>query len=531
MKIQRDRFLQCLTACSMMMASSPVTAETLSPKKMNIIFILADDLGWRDCSLNGPSPLYQTPNLERLAKRGVTFSHAYSASPLCSPTRSSIMTGQTPARTGITAPSGHLPEVKLKPTVIAKAPSGEKALMCVSATRLDTIIPSLGKMIKAAGYATAHFGKWHLGSEPYSPLQQGFDVDMPHWPGAGPAGSYVAPWKFLNFKENYLAEHIEDRMSEEATKWMRSVAKSKPFYMNYWMFSVHAPFNAKEKLVEYYRNKIDTTKALRSPTYAAMVHSMDDAIGTLLDEVDRLGIADETAIIFISDNGGNMYSGVNETTKSGKKYVTYATSNAPLRGGKATVFEGGIRVPCIIVWPGITTPGTRSEAMIQTTDFYPTILANLGIKLPGNHPIDGYNITPALAGKSWNRKSMFTYFPHQPRVPDWLPPAVDVHVGDWKLIRLFYQGENGAHGYLLYNLKEDVGETNNLAAKYPEKVKEMDLLITNYLKDAKTVVPLPNPAFNQAQYHPELIGIQTNGPKATRKVNGKANEPLPEEQD
>ena len=168
-----------------------------------------------------------------------------------------------------------------------------------------------------------------------------------------------------------------------------------------------------------------------------------------------------------------MYDHLKETTKDGTDYTTFATSNAPLRGGKATVFEGGIRVPCIIVWPGITTAGTRSEAMIQTTDFYPTILANLGISIPANHPVDGYNITPAMEGKSWIRKSMFTYFPHAPRVPDWLPPAVDVHVGDWKLIRLFYQGENGKHGYMLYNLKEDIGEKNNLAAKYPEKVKEL----------------------------------------------------------
>jgi len=519
MKIQSQQFLKCLGACTAALVAGQVQGEAPNAKKMNVIFILADDLGWRDCTVNGPSTLYQTPNLERLAKRGVTFSRAYSASPLCSPTRSSILTGQTPARTGITAPVGHVPAVIMKPTVMPKAQPGDKALQCQSATRLDTNIPTLGKLVKANGYATAHFGKWHLGSEPYSPLQHGFDVDMPHWPGPGPAGSYVAPWKFPEFKENYEAEHIEDRMSEEAVKWLKSIKKDQSFYMNYWMFSVHAPFNAKEKLVEYYRIKIDTTQALRSSTYAAMVHSMDDAIGTLLDEVDRQGIADNTAIIFIADNGGNMYNQLKETTKDGKEYTTFATSNAPLRGGKATVFEGGIRVPCIIVWPGITTAGTRSEAMIQTTDFYPTILANLGIAIPKNHPVDGYNITPAMEGKPWIRKSMFTYFPHAPRVPDWLPPAADVHVGDWKLIRLFYQGENGKHGYMLYNLKEDIGEKNNLAAKYPEKVKEMDQLITNYLKDAKTVVPLPNPAFDPTKYHPELIGIQTNGDKKVKKSN------------
>jgi len=505
--------IKTLSACSMAFVSTQLKAEDPAPKKMNIIFILADDLGWMDCTLNGPNALYETPNLERLAKRGMTFNRAYAASPLSSPTRSSILTGQTPARTGITSAAGHLEEVKLLPTVAVRAPVGEKALPCVSATRLDTIVPTLGKLIHSASYATAHFGKWHLGREPYSPLQHGFDVDIPHWPGPGPAGSYVGPWKFPTFKENYEAEHIEDRMSEEAVKWLRSIKKDQPFYMNYWQFSVHAPFDAKKKLVEYYRNKVDTTKAQRSATYAAMVHSMDDAVGTLLDEVDRLGIANNTVIIFFSDNGGNMYSSISETTKNGVKYTADPTSNAPLRGGKATVFEGGIRVPSIIVWPGLTKPGTRSDAMIQSTDFYPTILANLKISIPKNHPVDGYDITPVLKGQKWERKSMFTYFPQSPRVPDWLPPAMAVHVGDWKLIRLFYQGEDGKHGYLLYNLKEDICEKNNLALKNPKKVKELDQLITNYINEAKVVVPEPNPRFDWSKYHPELIGIQKKADK------------------
>ncbi|MEI7421491.1 MAG: sulfatase [Prolixibacteraceae bacterium] len=502
------RLLKQIGSCALVLASSQVMAETAAPKKMNIVFILADDLGWADCDLNVKSRLYETPNLTRLSKRGVIFSNAYSASPLCSPTRASILTGQGPARTGITAPVCHQPEVEMKPTVMKKAPAGDKSIQCQSATRLGTDLPTLSKLIKANGYATAHFGKWHLGREPYSALQQGFDVDMPHWPGPGPAGSYVAPWKFDNFKENYPKEHIEDRMAEEATKWMRSVDKNHPFYLNYWMFSVHAPFNAKAELEDDYRAKIDTTEAQRSSTYAAMVHSMDDGIGTLLNEIDREGIADHTAIIFISDNGGNMYDHLKQTTKDGKEYTTSATSNSPLRGGKATMFEGGTRVPCIVVWPGLTKAGTRNEARIQTTDFYPTILNQLGIALPKNHVIDGVDMSAALEGKKYDRKPMFTYFPHAPKVPDWLPASVNVHDGDWKLIRMFYQGENGAHGYRLYNLKEDLGEKNNLAAKFPDRVKQMDKLIEDYLKSAKTVVPIPNPAFDPTKYHPELIGIQ-----------------------
>lgn len=486
---------------------------TVPPEKMNVIFILADDLGWSDCTLLGNTKLYETPNLERLAKRGMTFSNAHSASPLCSPTRASILTGQTPARTGITAPNCHVPEVKLKPSVAEKAPVGDKSIQCVSATRLSTELPTLGKMLKAQGYATAHFGKWHLGSEPYSPFEQGFDVDIPHTAGPGPAGSFVAPWKFPKFKENAPKEHIEDRMTEEAIKWMRSVDKNQPFYMNYWQFSVHAPFDAKAELIDYYRPKIDTTQAQHSSTYAAMVHSMDDAVGKLLDEIDRLGIADRTIIVFISDNGGNMYDNIKEITKDGKKYTTAPTSNAPLRGGKATMFEGGIRVPCVVVMPKVTTPEKRSDALIQTTDFYPTLLNHLGIKLPQNHVLDGVDITPALKGEAFARKPMFTYFPHAPKVPDWLPAAVAVTDGDWKLIRQFYQGDNGKHGYMLYNLRKDLGEKENLADKNRKKVKEMDTLIENYLSETKAVIPAPNPAFDISKYHPERIGIQTRNNK------------------
>jgi len=464
---------------------------------MNVIFILADDLGWADTTLYGHTRLYETPNLERLAERGMTFRRAYANSPLCSPTRASIMTGQIPARHGSTAPQHHTKDVRLRATVARSAPPGNKARQTLSVTRLDTAFPTLVKRIKAKGYHTAHFGKWHLGPEPYSPFEHGFDVDVPHWPGPGPAGSFVAPWKFRNFKENYPQEHIEDRMAAEAVKWMQTV-KDKPFYMNYWQFSVHAPFNAKAALIEKYRHKINPADAQRSPTYAAMVHSLDDAIGTLLDAVDAAGIAERTAIVFFSDNGGNMYNQVDGTTP---------TSNTPLRGGKATMFEGGIRVPCIVVWPGLTKPGSRSDEIIQASDFYTTILNQLQIALPNNHRVDGIDITPALQGGALDRESIITFFPHSPPVPDWLPPSMAIHAGDWKLIRLFHQGENGAHDYLLYNLAEDIGEKKNLAELHPEKVSRLDRIMEQYIRRAKTVVPQPNLRFDRSKYQPEKIGV------------------------
>jgi len=217
-----------------------------------------------------------------------------------------------------------------------------------SVSRLDTALPTLGKLLKSAGYSTGHFGKWHLGPPPFSPLEHGFDVDIPHHPGEGPAGSFIAPWAFKDFSANRPGEHIEDRMAEEAVNWMREVAPKGPFYMNYWQFSVHAPFHAKKGYIDAFRPKIDRSSPQRSPTYAAMVRSLDDAVGSLLDEIDRLGIADRTVVIFFSDNGGNMYNGIRERAADGEEYIARPTCNAPLRGGKATVFEGGIRVPLVL---------------------------------------------------------------------------------------------------------------------------------------------------------------------------------------
>ncbi len=480
------------------------------PPRPNIVFILSDDLGWADTELYGKTKLYKTPNLLRLAKRGMVFSRAYSASPLCSPTRASILTGQSPARIGITAPNCHLPEVKLAASVQKSAPPTAKALQCESATRLNTSYGTLAEALKSAGYATAHFGKWHLGAEPYSPLQQGFDIDLPHTPGPGPAGSFVAPWKFPNFKERTPAEHIEDRMGDEAVAWMTK-NKDKPFFLNYWQFSVHAPFDAKKSLIEKYKGLVDPKSPQRSPTYAAMVESMDDSVGKLLDALDRLGVADKTAIVFLADNGGNMYNTVDGTTP---------TSNAPLRGGKATVYEGGLRVPCIVSWPTVTKPGSRnSEAIIQSTDFYPTILELLKLKPESNQIFDGRSIASALLGKPLAPKPIFTYFPHSPKVPDSLPPAVTVHSGDWKLIRLFHQGEKGAHAYQLYNLKDDLGEARDLAASQPERVKQLDALIEGFLKDTKAVVPLPNPTYNPTA-RPEAAAPPAVDPLGGWKARG-----------
>ena len=496
------RLLTLLLSCLLCPPWFTHAAET----KPNIVFILADDLGWADTTLYGHTNYYQTPNLERLAKRGMTFTRAYSASPLCSPTRSAILTGLSPARTGTTTPNCHVPQVVLAATTGKSAPPDKKAIMPDPPTRLKTDYRTLAETLKEVGYATGHFGKWHLGSEPYSPLQQGFDVDVPHHSGPGPAGSYVAPWKFKDFDHDPAVpdQYIEDRMAKEAVAFIEK-HKDQPFFLNYWMFSVHAPFDAKKALIEKHRARVNPADPQRSPTYSAMIESMDDAIGTMLDTLDRLKIANHTIVIFTSDNGGNMYNEVDGITP---------TSNAPLRGGKATMFEGGTRVPCIIAWSQVTAAGTRSDALIQSEDFYPTLLEGLAVKPAPEQRFDGTSILPALKGDRLARDAVFQYFPHDPGVPEWLPPSVSVHRGDWKLIRIFHGGDNGAHRHLLFNLRDDLSERNNLATQQPVLVRELDTLIEEFLADTEAVVPIPNPKFDPAKYRPEDEGQQKPKGKA-----------------
>ncbi len=489
--------------------SSIVTAQS---KPANVVLIVADDLGWSDVTLYGTTKLYKTPNIERLAKRGMTFTRAHSASPLCSPTRASLLTGLSPARHGITAPNCHLPQIVLEATEGDRVGGNKPSILPNPVTRLDTKYPTLAKTLKSAGYATGHFGKWHLGAAPYSPLEHGFDVDVPHWPGPGPAGSFVAPWKFPDFDPNTPNEHIEDRMALEAVAFMEE-HRDEPFFLNYWMFSVHAPFDAKPELIEQYRQVVDKDSPQRSPIYAAMIESMDDAVGTLLDTLDRLGVADNTIIVFTSDNGGNMYNVVEDTT---------ATSNAPLRGGKATMYEGGTRVPQIVCWPGHVEPGSRTDVLTNSCDVYPTLLDMLSMSPADGQSFDGVSITPALAGKSLTRDAIFTYFPHDPPVPQWMPPSVSVHRGDWKLLRLFACGENGGDRWKLFNIRDDIGENHDLVAEYPEVVKELDLLIEDFLVDANAVRPIPNPNFDRSKYSIESEGEPGAGHFGSKVSKGQA---------
>ena len=388
-QLQRGASLDCKMTYGQASAATPIRtafvalgaialsgcAAQEAVRPPNVVFILADDLGWSDTGLYG-SEFYETPNIDALAERGMMFTNAYAAAALCSPTRASILTGLHPARIGMTIPNGHVEEVILDKSLQPRGRANHPALMARSVSRLDLEYFTLAEALKAAGYETGHFGKWHLGREPYDPLSHGFDVDLPHTPGPSPGGGYFAPWRFWPGKGED-GEHIEDRMAAEASDFMRR-NKDRPFLLNYWCFSVHAPIEGKPELVEKYRAKGNPDNPQRNPINGAMVETLDDAVGTLVGTIDELGIADDTVIVFFSDNGGIIHrfdGGV------------AVTSNAPLRSGKSSIYEGGVREPLVFVWPGTVEPGSRSDAIVQSIDFYPTLLGSHRNAAPSRHRV------------------------------------------------------------------------------------------------------------------------------------------------
>ncbi len=460
-------------------------------RRPNVVFILADDLGWRDTSLYG-STFCETPNIDALARRGMMFTQAYAAAPICSPTRASILTGLYPARLGITVPVCHLPQVRLEETVAPKGRPDRKALECVSATRLKREYFTLAEALKEAGYATAHFGKWHLGAEPYDPLHQGFDVDIPHTSAPGPVGGYLGPFKVWP-GHGEPGEHLEERMSAEASRFIRE-HKDRPFYLNYWCFSVHSPWNAKQALIEKYRAKADPKSGQRNPVYGAMVESMDQAVGRLMRTLDDEGVANNTIVVFFSDNGGVFWTPGDIPGFMHPEYNNLpVTSNAPLRDGKATVYEGGTREPCLVVWPGKVKAGSRSEQIVSSVDFYPTLLEATGVKPSQKPRLDGISFLPALEGKRAPRDVVFCHFPHYSGPG--ARPSSYVRKSDWKLIRFYFDSDEQTDRFELYNLRDDLSETKNLVAEHPDKVRELSMLLDGFLRDTGAVLPKKNPDY------------------------------------
>ena len=468
-----------------------ITSFGNAREKPNVVFILADDLGWMDLACMG-SDLYETPNIDKLAERGVKFMNAYAANPLCSPTRASIMTGLYPSRIGITSPVCHVEEVVLEASLSAKAGPTSRIIGPQSATRLKQEYYTIAESFKQAGYVTAHIGKWHLGAEPYDPLNQGFDVDIPHTPAPSPLPEgFFAPWPVWP-GEGVTGDHLEDRMAEEAVKFIRK-NKEKPFLLHYWAFSVHSPWHTKQELIEKYERKVNPLDPQHNPVYAGMVEVMDDAVGRLTQTLDEEGLTDNTIIIFFSDNGGWSWGASDHVHEEYKGMPQ--TSNLPLRGGKANIYEGGVRVPLIFAWPGEIKEGlVNDKHIVSSVDIYPTLLDMAGIEPFKGQEFDGISILPAIKGAIFTRDEFFCHFPHGP-VATGAIPGSSVRKGDWKLIKYYHDNYDQSHRYELYNLRWDIGETTNLLSQHKDKAEELKILLESYIEKTNSLAPVANPDY------------------------------------
>lgn len=404
----------------------------------------------------------------------------------------------------ITIPNGHIREELLEPILPESGPPSRKAIEPQSRNRLPLGLPTLPKLLKDAGYVTAHFGKWHLGWPPYNPENHGFYASFPpnqSWPGPP---NYFAPFRkdavkncpeLLNAPEG---KHIDEILVEQALRFIRE-NRNRRFFVNLWLFSVHAPFQGRQDLVAKYERKAEKmpNSLQRNPIMGAMIEAMDNCIGMLLKGLEELGLMDDTLIIFTSDNGGNMYDRIGAGLPP--------TNNAPLRNGKGSLYEGGTRVPLIFVWRGKIKPNTVSDAIVSSIDFYPTILQIAGVKPPENHIVDGVSLLPVLFGTGkLEREAIFCHFPHYIPATDTVP-GVWVRSGDWKLIRFFCDGDDQNDRFELYNLREDIGERNNLAEKHPKLVQKLNMLIERHLRETNSLVPVKNP-----NYRPPVAGWQSS---------------------
>lgn len=506
----------------------------------NVVLFLVDDMGWMDSTPYG-SKYYETPNMERLAKQSMRFTDAY-ATPLCSPTRASILSGQYSSRHGITSAQGHLPAApKGKSRYPESASPTKRFLYADSKHYLDLDFITLPEVLQKAGYRTGHFGKWHLGlSQEHWPDKHGFDVAFHAEPSPGPA-SYFSPYgvhksgkptgrhRVGNITDGPKGEYITDRLTDEALKFIES-NKDRQFYLNFWHYGVHGPWGHKESYTKELAKRKDPRGLQKNPVMASMLKSVDESLGRIMDKLDELGLTKNTLFIFYSDNGGNTHSNTGNDTRFerqlqrrvewAKSYRKWAgkeapTNNAPLREGKGRIYEGGQRVPLMVRWPGKIKPETTSNAIVGPIDLYPTILDALKLPAPKKHTIDGESFLPVLQERGkLKRKAYFTWFPH-------LIPAVSVRQGNYKLIRRFEPHRLYPETIELYNLKDDIGESRNLASKMPEKVKELQALIDGFVKETGALYPKPNPKFDPKAAAQAQVQTPTRGlvPKQCKIVS------------
>jgi arylsulfatase A-like enzyme len=425
--------------------------------KPNVVVILVDDMGWTDLACFG-SKFYQTPHIDRLAAQGMKFTQAYSACTVCSPTRAAILTGQYPARLHVTDwIAGHV-----RPYAKLSVPDWTKYL---SPQEMN-----LAQALKAEGYVSASIGKWHLGEEEHFPDKQGFDVNVAGY-NKGQPPSYFAPYKIPTLKEGPEGEFLSDRLTEEALHFIEE-NKERPFFLYLPHYAVHTPLQAKPEVISKYKNLTDPAAEQKNAVYAALVESVDDSVGRILDRLDSLHLSQNTVIIFTSDNGG----------------LKPVTSNTPLRAGKGSSYEGGVRVPLIVKWPGVTKPGTVSEAPVITVDCYPTVIEMAGATKATAPHVDGASLVPLLRETAGlKREAIYWHYPHYH--PGGATPYSAVREGDFKLIEFFEDKH-----VELYNLKDDIGETVDLASKLPEKAAQLRARLERWRMEVGAQLPTPNPA-------------------------------------
>ncbi|MEO5803268.1 MAG: sulfatase [Verrucomicrobiota bacterium] len=442
----------------------------LAEKKPNIIFIFADDLGYTDVACYG-SKYYETPNIDRLAKQGIRFTDGHAAAPNCQPSRAALLSGQYMPRTGIYTVGG----------IDRFNWQGQSLKPVENVTQLPLEKITLADSLKKAGYATAMFGKWHLGNDAaHHPSKRGFDEAIE---SSGLHFDFKTDPKTDYPKGEYLADFLTDK----ATDFIRR-HKDGPFFLYLPHFGVHAPLQAKTEMIAKFKSK-PPVGGHRNPTYAAMISSVDESVGKILALLDELKLAENTLVIFSSDNGGvggYAREGVKGTEKD-------TTDNAPLRGGKGMLYEGGHRVPFIFRWPGKIARGTTSEEIITGVDLYPTLMEVAGAKRPENYPLDGVSYLKVLTSggkEKLNRDATYWHFPGYLGAGEnsWRTKPVGViRSGDWKLMEFFEDNH-----LELYNLKDDLSEKNNLAAKNPEKAKELQTKLAAWRKELNAPMPTPN---------------------------------------
>ena len=462
-------------------------------KKPNFLFILIDDLGWADLTCYG-STFYETPNLDRLAKESMKFSDAYASCPVCSPTRASVMTGKYPATVGITdwicwGGSLHPARGKLVDVPYLKG--------------LPTSEHSLARALNDGGYATWHVGKWHLGSDGHHPEDHGFEENVGGCRSGAPGrGGYFSPWSVPALQDIDVPDgtYLTDYLTDKAVELIRN-CDERPFFLNMWYYSVHTPIQAKEEKIEKYRAKAkamgldklqefeegdafpcEHKKHLRikrrliqsDPVYAAMIESLDEGIGRLLEAIEEAGKSEDTVVIFTSDNGGLA-------TAEGSP-----TCNSPLAEGKGWMYEGGTREPLLVKWPGVTPPGSACEVPVTTPDFYPTMLDIAGLDpIPEQH-VDGASIVPLLRGAdALEREAIFWHYPHYGNQGG--TPGSSVRMSDYKLIEFFEDGR-----VELYNLRQDISEDHDLAAAQPERAGQMKAVLAEWRQQVEAKIPQPN---------------------------------------